>query len=155
WQLRLGNSSGYLAGWNGAAGSFGGTPQANTWYHLVGAYDGSSGTGLAYVNGVQVKSAAVTGLEQNTAATFNICDRGDGAPFAGRVDEVAVYSGVLSAARVQAHFNAGQKPKITITSSGGTITLTWPTGVLYQSSNISGPYTIVPGATSPHTVTPN
>jgi hypothetical protein len=155
WQLRLGNSGGYLAGWNGAAGSFGGVAQANTWYHLVGAYDGATGTGYAYVNGVQVKSAPVAGLEQNTAAPFNIGDRGDGAPFAGRVDEVAVYTGVLSTARVQAHYYAGQPPKITVTRSGANLTLTWPTGVLYQANNVSGPYTIVAGATSPYQVTPN
>jgi hypothetical protein len=125
WQLRLGNSSGYLNGWNGAAGSVGGTPQPNTWYHLVGAYDGSAGNGYIYINGVQVKSNAVVDLAQNTAATFNIADRGDGAPFAGRVDEVAVYSGVLSATRIQAHYAAGatQKPAITLTRTGGTITL--------------------------------
>src|SRR5439155_20977265 len=49
WQLRLGNSAGYLTGWNGAAGSVGGTPQAHNWYHLVGAYDGAAGNGYIYV----------------------------------------------------------------------------------------------------------
>ena len=83
WQLRLGNTSGYLAGWNGAAGSVGGTPQTNRWYHLVGAYDGAGANGYIYINGVQVKSNAVADLAQNGAATFNIGDRGDGAPFAG------------------------------------------------------------------------
>ena len=155
WQLRLGNSSGYLSGWNGAAGSFGGVPQANAWYHLVGEYDGAAGMGYVYVNGVQVKSAPVVDLAQNAAANFTIGDRGDGAPFAGRVDEVAVYTGVLSAARVQAHYYAAQPPKITVTRSGANLTLTWATGVLYQADNISGPYTIVSGATSPYPVTAN
>lgn len=155
WQLRLGNAGGYLTGWNGAAGSVGGVAQANTWYHLVGEYDGSVGNGYIYVNGVQVKSAAVVGLANNGAATFNIGDRGDGAPFAGRVDEVAVYSGVLSASRIAAHYYAGQPPQITITRSGANLTLTWPTGVLYQADNVAGPYTIVTGAASPWPVTPN
>lgn len=156
WQLRLGNSSGYLSGWNGAAGSVGGTPQANTWYHLVGAYDGAAGIGYIYVNGTQVKSNSVSDLAQNTAATFNIGDRGDGAPFAGRVDEVAVYTGVLSASRIHAHYAAAtsQPPSITITRNGNNITLTWSKGVLYQSSSISGPFTQVSGATSPLPVTP-
>jgi hypothetical protein len=153
WQLRLGNSSGYLSGWNGAAGSVGGVPQANTWYHLVGEYDGSAGNGYIYVNGVQVKSAPVAGLAQNGEATFNIGDRGDGAPFAGRVDEVAVYSGVLSAARVQAHYYAGQPPMLTWTRSGATLTFTWPVGVLYQANNVAGPYTAVGGASSPYAIT--
>jgi hypothetical protein len=157
WQLRLGNSSGYLAGWNGAAGSVGGVPLANTWYHLVGEYDGAAGVGYIYLNGVQVKSNSVAGLAQNAAATFNIGDRGDGAPFAGRVDEVAVYSGLLSAARVHAHYAAGaaQPPSISISKSGNTITLTWPQGVLYQGDAVTGPYTVVNGATSPYPVTPS
>lgn len=156
WQLRLGNSSGYLAGWNGAAGSVGGVPQANAWYHLVGAYDGASGTGYIYVNGVQVKSNAVTGIAQNAAATFNLGDRGDGAPFAGRIDEVAVYTGVLSASRIQAHYTAGaaQPPKIVAARNGSSITLTWSKGVLYQADAVTGPYTLVNVATSPYPVTP-
>ena len=145
WQLRLGNSSGYLTGWNGAAGSVGGVPQANTWYHLVGAYDGAAGAGYIYVNGNQVKSNQVSGFAVNTAATFNIGDRGDGAPFAGRVDEVAVYSGVLPASRVLAHYSAAnsQPPKITVSRNGNTITFTWPKGVLYQSDTVTGTYTAV------------
>ena len=100
---------------------------------------------------MQVKAAAVSGLANNTQATFNIGDRGDGAPFAGRVDEVAVYSGVLSASRIAAHYHAGQPPQITVTRSGSNLILTWPAGVLYQAANVVGSYTIVGGATSPFT----
>jgi hypothetical protein len=155
WQLRLGNTGGYIPGWDGAAGSVGPVAQPNTWYHLVGEFDGSAGNGYVYINGVQVKSAAVSGLANNTAATFNIGDRGDGAPFAGRVDEVAVYSGVLSAGRIAAHYSAGAPPQIIVTRSGASLTLTWPSGVLYQADNAGGPYTIVSGAGSPWPVTPN
>jgi hypothetical protein len=157
WQLRLGNTSGYLSGWDGGAGSFGGTPQTNTWYHLVGQYDGAAGNGYVYINGVQVKSAPVSGLAQNMGATFNIGDRGDGAPFAGRVDEVAVYTGVLSAVRVAAHYYAGQPPKIIVTRTGGGLSLSWPTGagVLYEANDASGPYTIVNPVTNPYPVTPS
>ncbi len=152
WQFRLGNGGGYLPGWNGAAGSVGGAPQAGNWYHLVGAYDGAAGNGYVYVNGVQVKSAAVVGLAQNGSATFNIGDRGDGAPWAGRIDEVAVYSGVLSSNRIAAHYNAA-RPSITITRSGANIVLTWPIGVLYQADTVNGNYTPV-GAPSPYTNAP-
>ena len=155
WQLRLGNSGGYIDGWNGGAGSFGGGPQANTWYYLVGQFDGAAGNGYAYVNGLLVKSNVVSGLANNMAATFNIGDRGDGAPFAGRVDEVAVYSGVLSADRIKAHYNAGAPPIITVTRSGTTLILSWPAGVLYQADHVTGPYAVVSGASSPMTVTPN
>jgi len=154
WQLRLGNSSGYLSGWNSAAGSVGGTPNSNTWYYLVGEYDGAAGMGYIYINGVQVKAAAVSGLQNNAAATFNIGDRGDGAPFTGRIDEVAVYSGILSSNRVQAHFYAAQPPAISVARQAGAIQLTYSVGVLYQATNLTGPYTPVSGATSPYTIPP-
>jgi hypothetical protein len=121
----------------------------------VGQFDGASGNGYAYVNGVQVKSAPVADFANNTAATFNIGDRGDGAPFAGRVDEVAVYSAVLSADRIKAHYNAGQPTAITVTRSGTNLILSWPAGVLYQADNVAGPYTLVNGAVSGMTVTPS
>jgi hypothetical protein len=158
WQLRLGNASGYIDNWNGAAGSFGGVPQANTWYYLVGQFDGAAAMGYAYVNGVQVKAAAVSGLANNTAAPFNIGDRGDGAPWAGRIDEVAVYSGVLSADRIKAHYNAAQPPAITVTKSGSNIVLSWPVGVgvLYHADFVNGPYTpVTPTPPNPYTVTPS
>jgi len=37
----------------------------------------------------------------------------------------------------------------TISSSGGVITITWDAGVLQQADDVLGPYTDVPGATSP------
>jgi hypothetical protein len=157
WQLRLGNSGGYLPGWDGAAGSVGGVANSNTWYYLVGEYDGAAGMGYIYVNGVRVKAAAVSGLQNNTEATFNIGDRGDGAPFTGRIDEVAVYSGILSSNRVQAHFSAGpppvtHPPVINVIRQAAAIQLTYSAGVLYQATNITGPYTPVSGAVSPYSI---
>jgi hypothetical protein len=110
--------------------------------------------GYIYINGVQVKAAAVSGLQNNAAATFNIGDRGDGAPFTGRIDEVAVYSGILSSNRVQAHFYAAQPPAISVARQAGAIQLTYSVGVLYQATNLTGPYTPVSGATSPYTIPP-
>jgi hypothetical protein len=122
----------------------------------VGAYDGAAANGYIYVNGVQVKSAAVSGFAVNTAATFNIGDRGDGAPWAGRIDEVAVYSGVLSANRVAAHYNVGQ-PRLTITRNGSSLSISWPqgVGVLYEATDVGGPYTVVSPVTNPYPVTPS
>jgi hypothetical protein len=150
WQLRLGNASGYLPGWDGTAGSVGGVPNANAWYHLVGEYDGGAGMGYIYINGVRVKAASVSGLQNNGEATFNIGDRGDGAPFTGRIDEVAVYSGILSSNRVQAHYYAAQPPVITVVRQAGAVLLTYPVGVLYQATKLAGPYTAVSGAVSPY-----
>jgi hypothetical protein len=154
WQFRMGNTSGYIANWNGAAGSFGGTPQSNTWYHLVGQYDGAAGNGYVYINGVQVKSNTAAGFAQNGTATFCIGDRGDGTTYAGRVDEVAVYTGLLSASRIAAHYYAGQPPQIIITRNGNNVSLSWPTGVgvLYGATDAAGPYTVVSPVSNPYPV---
>jgi hypothetical protein len=79
------------------------------WAHIVATYNGS--TSVLYVNGVQVASVAQTGPVVDTATPLTV-----GAAtktLKGRVDEVAVYSTALSAARVQAHFAASTQASST------------------------------------------
>jgi len=80
------------------------------WHHLVVTYDGATSIAV-YVDGAAVSSAQatsgtlatvldLTGLEvgrDNAAGFFN-----------GTLDEAAIYSSALSAAKVSAHFAAGQ-----------------------------------------------
>jgi chitodextrinase len=76
----------------------------NTWTHLAATYDGS--TLRLYVNGVQVASKAQTGTLATSAGVLTI--GGDpiyGQYFAGRIDEVRVYSTALTPAQVQADMN--------------------------------------------------
>jgi glucose/arabinose dehydrogenase/chitodextrinase len=109
----------------------------NTWTHLAGTYDGS--TLRLYVNGVQVASKAQTGTLSTSSNPLTI--GGDpiyGQYFAGRIDEVRVYSSALSAAQIQADMNAAigggsgdtQPPtaptNMTATAAGsGQINLAW------------------------------
>lgn len=80
----------------------------NTWFHLVGVYDGSS---LAlYINGAFNNSNAYSGALNfgspssmwiggyNTAGTYG---------FGGTIDEVAVYSYALTAAQILENYTAG------------------------------------------------
>jgi concanavalin A-like lectin/glucanase superfamily protein len=91
------------------AGSYGevyGTSNiaANTWTHLATTYDGT--TLRLYVNGVQVASTAQTGALSTSANPLTI--GGDpiyGQFFAGRIDEVRVYSSALTAAQIQTDMN--------------------------------------------------
>ena len=101
WQLWTG-----AGGWNVV---YGPPIVLNQWTHLVGTYDGT--TLRLYVNGVLVSSNAVT-YTQNTTRPLRIAaGRTEDTPaqyfLPGRVDEVAVYGSALSAARVQAHYDAG------------------------------------------------
>ncbi len=93
---------------------------ANTTYHVVSTFDGT--TGRLYVNGNQVASVAKTGTLSGYVPNYGV-GIGDDAQvsdpaFKGTIDEVAIYAGtVLTAAQVQNHYNAG---------TGGIVTTPTP-----------------------------
>lgn len=84
-------------------------------YHLVGTFDGA--TERLYVNGVQVATSAVTGAADLTIGGVHI-GSWDGASefFGGTIDEAAVYSKVLDATSVAAHYNVSKPDLGTPTS---------------------------------------
>ncbi len=98
----MGNNAGSTTYVNGTT-----TVAAGVRYHVVLAYDGT--TARVYVNGKLDGSTAIafgaSGFEPNPEAPFQIGARnsGDGFPYAGIVDEVAVYNYALSAAQVLKH----------------------------------------------------
>ncbi len=98
----------------------------NTWYHVAMAYDGVALK--LYVNGVLDGSLPVTGDIITTSQPVRI---GGGAPalealhFPGLIDEPAIYNRALSAAEIQAIFNAGSVGKCTtpvVSISDATVT---------------------------------
>jgi hypothetical protein len=136
------------------------------WVHLVGTYDGANWN--LYRNGVPLASAADTAsspgslmvLKGNWAigargrwAHMDVLGPGLDRQFQGKIDEAAIYDRALSPDEVLAHYYVGvsNNPPITISTSGGDVTLTWPVGVLQQADEVVGLYTDV-GATSPYTI---
>ncbi|TAM72483.1 hypothetical protein EPN44_15895 [bacterium] len=83
--------------------------QPNTTYYVVATYNGS--TGSLYLNGALVASASKTGTFINYDSSHGLAIGDDAGlsdpPFAGTVDEAAIYAKPLTAARVQAHYAAG------------------------------------------------
>jgi hypothetical protein len=76
------------------------------WYHLVGTYDGTSAR--FYVNGVLIGTQAAGGFVANPVNPLGIGQRADGYGYwDGNLDEVAIYTNALSAATIQAHYEAG------------------------------------------------
>lgn len=68
-------------------------------YHVAGTYDGV--TMRLYLNGVQVNSAAKTGISGDFGNNVGIGAQGDGdVPMNGRVGDVRIYDRALSAAEV-------------------------------------------------------
>jgi hypothetical protein len=99
---------GYYTGsaWYVAAGA---ALSLNAWHHVVGTWDGT--TLRLYADGAQVATATpaakpVAGMDGLYIGKRH--DNAGSAPFfPGRIDEVAIYSAALSAARITDHYNAG------------------------------------------------
>ena len=87
---------------------------ANSWHHLVVVYD-SSLSGNDNILKVYVDSNAITlaftggisSLPTNTASQMIGKSEVYGTPFDGKIDDVRIYSDVLSATEVLKNYNAG------------------------------------------------
>jgi hypothetical protein len=159
WNWRLYNGSGSTVGWN----LTGGTAVLDAWSHVVGVWDGT--TAKLYVNGVDTAApnTGAGGYNASTAAIFSVgaYDVG-GSASTGFIDEVAFYGTALSAAQIQAHFDAASSlepgaysalvradgarlhldqnpPSVSIVKTGATPTVTF-TGILSQSSDLTAPF---------------
>jgi hypothetical protein len=132
---------------------------AGKWYHMVLTDDGTNM--VWYSNGRVVLSTTTqaVGFVQNgingdpgvAGGPLTLAVRSDGAfgDWDGGIDEVADYNYVLSPQQIQNHLL--NSTHLNITSSGAKVVITWPLGTLQASTNVSGTYTNVIGATSPFT----
>lgn len=135
----------------------GGDLGTTSWIHLVGTYDGANWK--LYRNAALVATqASGVGALPVDLGDWAIASTGNGwaDPFAGSVDEVAIYDYALSANQALAHYKAGTvTPRLTATRSGGNVVINWPYGTLFQADNLTGPWTAVPGnPSSPYTNAP-
>jgi len=77
--------------------------------------------------------------------------------FNGLIDEVAVFNHALSSTQIQQLYANGYKlpqVQINLQPTGSSLSLTWPQGTLFQSSNVTGPWTPVTAALSPDPLAP-
>jgi hypothetical protein len=99
-------------------GTFGGTvryisgPTAspvNAWTHLALTYNGT--TLRLYVNGIQVRSQAVSGTIETNSSPLRIGGNSPyGEYFIGRIDEIRIYNRALSQAEIQTDMNTAIVP---------------------------------------------
>jgi len=69
------------------------------------------------------------------------------------MSDAAIFTNALSSNAIYQIYLAAANQLITYTNSAGNLVLSWPQGTLLSSTNIQGPYTIVPGSpSSPYTV---
>lgn len=77
-----------------------------TWHHVVATKTGA--TVKLYIDGSDVTGSVTNSTMVDTATALQIGRKADPISwFDGYLDEVAIYNTVLSASRVQAHYNAG------------------------------------------------
>jgi glucose/arabinose dehydrogenase len=133
-------------------------------YHAVAVFDSGFNLMTLYIDGAYSDSAPMGGYNVEQLG-FNTGRFGCGYFFTdpdltGSVDELRVYTGVLTSNDVVNDFNAGPdrlvalgsypQVKLTVGILGNQVLISWPFGSLEQSDTLSGPWTAVPGATSPY-----
>ena len=67
----------------------------------------------------------------------------------GGFEDLAVYNYVLNPLQIQEHFL--NTTYLTAVKSGTNVVVSWLAGTLQSSTNVSGPYLNVGGASSPYT----
>jgi hypothetical protein len=91
--------------------------QLNQWYHIVASFDGTNNT--MYINGVNMNSVAfripmpagTSYLPDSWDPLCIGCSRGlHNNRYGGGIDEVAIYTNVLTAVQVQNHYQAATNP---------------------------------------------
>ncbi|MGI8964715.1 MAG: LamG domain-containing protein, partial [Limisphaerales bacterium] len=77
--------------------------------------------------------------------------------FYGTIDEPMIFGRALTPTEISALYSAATTSavRLQITKSGGNVVVTWPTGTLQQSSDVTGPYSDLTGVTSPYTSVPS
>ena len=113
-QIAFSSGNTIRVGRNGGGGGIntnsGVTATTNTWYHIVGSYDGNGGNDIKiYVNG-QLEANTTMGSNGNTnSGDFRVGTYGIGTGgewLNGNVGECRLYNAALSTAQVEQNFNA-------------------------------------------------
>jgi hypothetical protein len=88
---------------------------SNVWQHVAVTYTKSNGNTVLYINGVAKAQQALGAFTARTIGDLYFglrpYDGGAGTRFAGLMDEVSLYNRALTAAEIQAVYNAGSAGK--------------------------------------------
>jgi hypothetical protein len=100
----------------------GGVVGTNGYQHIALTYDQATGTAVIYWNGTVVQTSNLGAFIPQTSFDFYLGNRPSGSAagsaFGGAMDEPSLYNRALSAAEIQAIYNAGSAGKCTPTQSG-------------------------------------
>jgi Concanavalin A-like lectin/glucanases superfamily len=100
-------------------------PSTGSWHHVAWTYDGSTNANLLYVDGTQVGSATAAATTSTTAdVLLTSSDSGTTNPFDGDIDDVRIFSGVLTAAQITRMAAGGEPNDTTLALTGVSSTAT-------------------------------
>jgi hypothetical protein len=114
-----------------------------TWAYAAVVYNGATPSAVLYINGQPVSTnfySATYPIALNAGAIGVQTDGGD-PPFSGLIDEFAIYTNALSAARIQEHYAAASMvppPMLSMEQSGNMAAISWDLAgfVLQDTTNL-------------------
>jgi len=128
----------------------------------AGAVDRASQSASVYVDGVFAGSWSIVGLGTlNTGNLITIGQDPTGSYGSATfdLDDVGIWRRALTAYQAASVYGAAQNSgesfdvygpvKVSVNQVGTNIDVSWQAGTLLQSTNVTGTYTAVPGATVP------
>ncbi len=142
-------------GWQGS----GANPPLNEWSFIALVVDANAGGAYIYcMNASQgilpPGFNPVAPVNQSFGGETRIGNdqlNGTTRTFDGYIDDVVIYNRALSQTELQnLYFAATGGPVLTLTG----LDLSWSLGTLLEATSLTGPWTPVPSATSPYTITP-
>jgi hypothetical protein len=130
------------------------------WHMIAYTYSGVPGNndnGLLYVDGAQVASNTVTAAPAGDSLDVWIGgspDYGTARLLSGKSAHAAIFGQALTAAQVQELYAGiyAAPVNLSLTHSGSSLVLTWPSGTLLEAPALAGPWTTNTAASSPYTV---
>jgi len=134
------------------------------WHNVVAVVDRTAATASVYVDGKAVHQYSIAGLatlDYGNGLAIGQNPAGDyGVNGAGAIDDVGIWRRALTPIEARSIYFAGQAgnsfdsvetPKVTlsITASGGSVTVGWNLGTLQSADSPEGPWQNVSGASAP------
>jgi uncharacterized repeat protein (TIGR03803 family) len=135
----------------------------NVWQHVAMTYDKTTGILTIYQNGVVVASGDVGVWRPSTSFDFYLGKRAAGVfapiPYQGLMDEASLYNRALSAAEIQATYNAGSSgkclPAPTFSGLTASQSTSYGTNAITLAGSVSAQGPIYPASGETVTVTIN
>jgi hypothetical protein len=138
------------------------TTDNGQWHHVVGIVDRDAQLASAYIDGVLAHSWSIAGLgNMDNAYSITLGQDptgGYGVDGAYTLDDVGIWERPLSAYEASSIFAAGKlrqsfdvygPVELYVNHLGTNVDVSWQAGTLLQSTNLTGPYKPVTGATAP------